>query len=238
MFHTQGIVLKKNFYREFDEVFTVYTKDFGKIEILGRGIKKPLAKLNSHLQIFDFSEIEFVLGKKFKVLTGANFDYNILACCEADILKNIIKNFTDFIDELVDFDHPDGDLWNLLLEFSNFLKGNNYITKVKSNIFLNFFKLKLISLCGFEPVLDRCVSCHGKLEEGKTFFSLKGGGFICGDCENNDNSSFFILSSTVKLLRIFLGGDKDYILKLKISKTEAEDLQKTIDRFADWIIGY
>lgn len=238
MFHTQGIVLNKNYYKEFDEIFTVYTRDFGKIEILGRGVKRPLAKLNSHLQVFDCSEVEFVLGKKFKVLTGANFDFNLLSCCENSISKNIIKSFADIIDDFVDFDCPDGNLWNLLLEFSDFLKGGNNIAKVKSNVFLNFFKFKLISLCGFEPVLDKCVLCRGKLKETKTFFSLKGGGLICGVCGNNDDSSFLILSSTVKLLRIFLSGDKDLILKLKVSKTEYEDIQKTIDRFTEWIVGY
>lgn len=237
MFHTQGLVLKRNFYREFDDVFTVYTKDFGKIEVLGRGVKRPLAKLNSHLQIFDFSEIEFVLGKKFKVLTGASLIGNILDPESDQSAIRATIDFFDFIDQAINFDDSDGNIWGLLGEFFDFIKSGGPRDESRSKIFSNFFKFRLISLCGFEPILSDCASCHRKLNEEKLKFSLKNGGVVCGECDIQDSSVFSVLPSTVKFLRIFSGKDKDLLLKLRVSKREVDDLVRTMNYFVKWNIG-
>lgn len=240
MFHTQGIVLKKNFYREFDEVFTVYTEDFGKIEILGRGVKRSTAKLASHLQIFDLSEMEFVLGKKFRVLTGANLVSNLFSE-NANVGIRVMANFADFIDEVVVFEEPDGDIWNLISEFKGFVAENDDLDKDKAVIFCNFFKYRLSAICGFEPIVNGCAMCSKRLPEEKTIFSLKDGGVICRECGLSEQKVktagiFFILPSTVKLLRIFSGQDKELLFKIKASKDEIEDLVRMMDYFVKWNI--
>lgn len=235
MFHAQGIVLKKTPYREFDEILTVFTKNFGKIEILGRGVKRPLAKLNSHLQIFDLSEVEFVLGKKFKVLTGANLISNFIAEQDGTSIK-IITDFFGLIDELVGVDDPDKNIWELILEFKEFTKKDKTKDENKKNLFYNFFKFRLISLCGFEPMLDRCASCSKKIKEEKIFFSPKDGGLVCSDCGASDKNIFPILPSTVKLFRIFSNNNRELLSKIKISKKELDDLAGTMDYFVKWNI--
>ncbi|MGB9598369.1 MAG: hypothetical protein ACPLZH_00785, partial [Minisyncoccales bacterium] len=37
---TEGFLIKKNYFREKDETLVFFTKDFGKIEIIGRSICK------------------------------------------------------------------------------------------------------------------------------------------------------------------------------------------------------
>lgn len=242
MFHTQGLVLKRNFYREFDDVFTVYTKDFGKIEILGRGVKRPLAKLNSHLQAFDFSEVEFVLGKKFKVLTGANLIGNLFSGDESGAAAKAAIDFLNFADGAVVFDDPDNNIWDLIVDFQKFIIENNAIDKNRAIIFSNFYKFRLSVLCGFEPIVDGCALCSRKLKEEKMLFSLKDGGVVCDDCiavdqKSKISGSFYILPSTMKLFRIFAGKDKDLLLKIKLSKNEIDDLVRVMDYFIKWNIG-
>lgn len=155
MFHTQGIILKKSPYREFDEIFTIYTKDFGKIEAIGRGIKKPAAKLANHLQVFDFSEIEFVLGRNFKVLTGASADKNLFCASAVD--------FFDLLNSLTTTDDPDENIWSLILRFIDFQGGaQDYATN-------HYFQFQLLSLCGFSPDI---VSFNAKLPSTEIFLKL------------------------------------------------------------------
>lgn len=72
MYATEGIVLKKIDVGEADAFFIVYTKDFGKIRALARGVKKENAKLKGHLEPLCHTAIQFVLGKNGERLTHAS----------------------------------------------------------------------------------------------------------------------------------------------------------------------
>ncbi|TRZ78465.1 DNA repair protein RecO [bacterium] len=71
---TEGIILKNIPFGEADAFFVVLTKDFGKMKIFAKGVRKIDAKLAGHLDLFNKSEIAFVMGKKFPRLTGSITD--------------------------------------------------------------------------------------------------------------------------------------------------------------------
>ena len=70
-YRTCGLIFKKEAQGEVNQLFTVYTKDFGKLEILGKAIRKISSKLRSGTEVFYLSEIEFIQGKTYKTLTDA-----------------------------------------------------------------------------------------------------------------------------------------------------------------------
>jgi DNA repair protein RecO len=70
-YRSQSFVLAKKDLREADQLFTVFTEDFGKIKVLGRSIRKINSKLRAGIDLFYFSEIEFIQGKNYKTLTDA-----------------------------------------------------------------------------------------------------------------------------------------------------------------------
>ncbi len=72
MHTTHGIILKKTDAGETDALYTIYTKDFGKIRALAKGIKKEDAKLKGHLEAVSLSMISFVEGKSGFRLTHAS----------------------------------------------------------------------------------------------------------------------------------------------------------------------
>ena len=63
--------MKKEDRGESDRFFTVYTKEFGKLDILGKSIRKISSKLRAGMGLFSLSEIEFIQGKALKTLTDA-----------------------------------------------------------------------------------------------------------------------------------------------------------------------
>lgn len=70
MHFTQGIILKREDFRERDERVVLYTRDFGKISVIAKGTKRVEAKLRGNLDIFNFVDILFVEGASFFILTG------------------------------------------------------------------------------------------------------------------------------------------------------------------------
>jgi len=66
---TEGIVLKKANRGESDRLFTVLTKDFGKLDLWAVSERKITSKLRSGLEILCLSELEFVQGRNKKTIT-------------------------------------------------------------------------------------------------------------------------------------------------------------------------
>ncbi|MCX6719496.1 MAG: DNA repair protein RecO, partial [Candidatus Staskawiczbacteria bacterium] len=70
-YKTKGFVFRKNERAEADQNFSVFTKDFGKLELHAKSIRKITSKLRADIDIFYFSEIEFIQGKNTKTITDA-----------------------------------------------------------------------------------------------------------------------------------------------------------------------
>ena len=154
-YRTQGIILKKEDRGEADQLFTIYTKDFGKLEILARGIRKISSKLRSGADIFYFSEIEFVQGKIYKTLTDA-----ILIEKFKNLIENLNKlkiayEISELLDGLVIGQETDERIWQLLKEV--FEKLNKLeIRNWKLEIIYYYFFWNLVSLLGYQPEIKNC----------------------------------------------------------------------------------
>lgn len=154
-YRTQGIILKKEDRGEADQLFTVYTKNFGKLEILGKAIRKISSKLRSGVEIFYLSEIEFIQGKTHKTLTDAiliekfeNFKNNL------NKLK-VAYEVSEALDNLISGQEPDEKIWQLAKETLrklNKLEIGNW----KLEIVYYYFFWNLISLLGYQPEIQNC----------------------------------------------------------------------------------
>ncbi|MDI6602935.1 MAG: DNA repair protein RecO [Patescibacteria group bacterium] len=154
-YRTQGFVFKKEDRAEADQLFTVYTKDFGKLEILGKAIRKISSKLRSGVEIFYLSEIEFIQGKTHKTLTDA------ILIKKFENLKNnlnklkIAYKISQVLDNLVSGQEPDEKIWQLLNE--TFEKLNKLeIGNWKLEIIYYYFFWNFVSLLGYRPEINNC----------------------------------------------------------------------------------
>jgi len=70
-YNTRAIIIKYQKYKEFDRIYTVYTEDFGKLSLLGRGSNKIKSKLAGHLEPGILSYLMIAQGRQFDVLAQA-----------------------------------------------------------------------------------------------------------------------------------------------------------------------
>mgnify|MGYP003994390945 CR=1 FL=1 len=64
-FKTKAIVLQKKNWRENDLLFSLYTKDFGRVEAVAVGARRVKSKLVGHLSGLGQVEVMFARGKRF-----------------------------------------------------------------------------------------------------------------------------------------------------------------------------
>lgn len=143
-YRTEGYVLNKTGLREADQLFTVYTKDYGKIDVLGRGIRKITSKLRSGIDLFCFSQIEFVVGKTYRTLTDAK----MIKRSEDDFEVCLKK--AEVMDRLIKEPEKDDNIWKLL----------------NDDLKYKYFLWNLLSILGYEICLDN-------LDEVETCFLEK-----------------------------------------------------------------
>jgi len=136
MYATQGVVLKKTAAGEANALITLYTQEYGKIQVFAQGVRKEKAKLRGHVEPLSLGFFQFVSGTYGERLTyaamvrswmGIRNDFQkygvacyMLAVVDAHCLDGEKDNgiWTVLVDHLVALE--DGDFPSLLCFLSSF----------------------------------------------------------------------------------------------------------------------
>lgn len=144
LYKTQGIIIKRKNLGEFDRLLTVYTKEFGKILVKAKSVRKNQSKLRGHLELFLFTHLIIAPGKGFDIITGAetidSFSYlhKNLPCLTATYY------LSELVDKLIVGQEQDKKIWELIYStFQQLNQGNN----IKPII--NDFENKLLEFLGY-----------------------------------------------------------------------------------------
>jgi len=221
---THGFFIKKENRGEADQLFTVFTRDYGKVEILGKAIRKISSKLKQGAEIFYLSEIEFIQAKTYKTLTDA-----IPIDKFKDIRKNlkrlkIAHKISGVLDDLIKGQEADRKLWTLLLDVFQRLDNPSLLASHFLLIYY-YFLWNFFAVLGYRPRLYNCSACHGKLFPDKLYFNSKEGGVICQVCFLKTKLGRKMDQGIIKILRIILDKRWQVLLKLKINSEQEKSLK-------------
>jgi len=250
-YRTKSIIFKKEDRGEADQLFTFYTKDFGKLEILGRAIRKISSKLRSGAELFYLSEIEFIQGKTHKTLTDAISIEKFRNLRKSLKRLAIAYKISGVLAKLVKFQEPDEKIWRLLNETFKNLNNSNLKSTI-CNLLPYYFLWNLLSILGYKAELYNCVICQKKLLPEKLYFNSKEGGLICQNCfkkvklvEEDKSSSLPFAAARVgkevkpdivKILRIILEKNWLTLSKLKIEKDFLKELASVSKNYLSFIV--
>jgi len=226
-YRTQGFVLSKDNLREADQVFNIYTKDFGKLKILGRAIRKIKSKLRFGTELFYLSEVEFIQGRNYKTLTDAvliDKFKNIRG--DLDKLENAYK-ISELADSLIKGQEPDQEIFDLLNDSFNKLNDHQF----SSQLFYHYFLWNLLSFLGYQIDLYNCVFCQSKLVPKNLYFNPNENGIICSQCISKVKQAEAISPEVIKIVRIFLKKDWPTLLRLKISESHRKELESVSEKY-------
>ncbi len=233
-YRTQGFVLKKTDLREADQVFDIYTKDFGKLEILGKAIRKIKSKLRSGADLFYLSEVEFIQGRSYKTLTDA-ITIEKFKNVRNDLEKlKVAYQIAEVADSLIKGQEKDEKIFNLLNEAFDKLDKLK-IENCKLKIVYYYFFWNLLSILGYQIDLYDCVICRKSLIPLKLYFSSEEGGIICAVCFDKANERMDISSEVIKILRLLLKKDWNILLRLKIQDSHKKELEIISENYLSFI---
>lgn len=151
-YRTQGLILKKSDKGEADQIFSIYTNDFGKLHVLGKGIRKNASKLRGGADIFSLSDIEFIQGKTQKTMIEAVF-INHYPNIRSNMARfKIAHQIADVLEGMILKEEKDEKVWQLTNEV--FDKLNDWqIKNSKFEILCHYFFWNLAAILGYQPEL-------------------------------------------------------------------------------------
>ena len=227
---TKTIILDRTDFREYDSRAIVYSQDKGKLDLVVRGAKKIKSKLAAHLEPFNLSEIMVVRGRQFDYI-GAASSQNCFAGIKNDLIKLAIAGkAVNILNKLVKPEEADKEIFSLLKDFLKTL--DCYDLKVSSDLWADFFTLKLMARLGYRPQLYNCVICHNKITPGQNLFDLSQGGLIGKEClDRKGNNTLTISDNGVKLLRAVIDNKFSQLNSFKIDNQLESEIKNIISSF-------
>lgn len=208
----EGIVLLAEAYREADRLYTILTKDHGKVRVVGRGAQKAKAKLAPFLEPFSVLDLEWVEGQKSVTIISADrkerftnieTDYHTrnLAHIAARELHRHSREY-DTHEELYTFFQG----W---LRELNKASVESYTRKV---FMLGGFFLQLLGHMGYQTELQHCLVCQEKIMPLAYRWHGGKGGLVCSDCAQKDmhdwQAAILLHEDVLRLLRFT--GETDF----------------------------
>ena len=234
-YRTYGFVLKKEDRFEADRVFSVFTKEFGRVEVTGRAIRKIASKLRGGIDLFSLSEVEFIQGKNKKTLTDAITIETYKNILESPEKLQVAYKISDMVACFVKEQQQDETIFNLLQEALGKLNEPQLPVKTYPLAYY-YFLWNFVSALGYAPELSVCAVCAEKLNPQSLYFSNKEGGAVCQTCAAWSNA-VKITSDVVKVARLLLKKDWDMLKRLTIGESAKRQLEKVSEEYLAYLIS-
>ena len=129
---------------EADRILTIYTKDYGKISAIGKGVRRPRSKKGGHLELGNWCKLFVAKGKNLDLLTEVETKKAFGIDNFSNIKANKIYHLLELVDALTQNEQKNKKVFFLLVEFLNEISKENNFDLISS-----VFKVKLLSELGF-----------------------------------------------------------------------------------------
>lgn len=225
---SKGIVLNSKPYKEHDALITVYFKDYGKMTLIARGIKRLKSKNAAAVLSLTYSEFTFIPRKGLSLLIKASsLDY--YRHIKEDIfLEAYATYFVEFILKNEDDNCPDQKIFDYLRCSLDALN-NGYNYKLVYLLYCAF----MLKICGTPLQVDECVRCSEK--RNIIAISLQDGGFVCSSC-----ASFHDKILSKETLKAFRHINKYTIFdidEIRLNEEIMDELIEIMDYYVDEFTG-
>ena len=230
---TEGILLHRLDLRETSLILTFYTRDFGKIKGIVRGVRGPRSACGgANMEIFALDKIVFYERRKSDIFTISQCDLIEYFGPVRESLEKLAyaAYLVELLDSVTALGDKNAEAFDLLLNSLKLLSGECSARRVA-----RIFEIKLLHLLGLMPTLETCANCAGAVDGGARF-SFRNGGLICRKCLQSDRDARPILQGTIKFIEHIRILPYERVARIKVASEVGHELERILRRFLDYHI--
>lgn len=197
---TPAIVLKTKPYGESDKIITFLTEAHGKITGIAKGAKRSQKRFVNSLEPFSLVKLGFYERPQSSLVFINSSD---LLFSFSRIVTGLDKiSYASYLIEITD--GLIGEREENRRVFQHLKDGLYYLNDNDATLrFLTSFELRLLSLVGYQPLLDHCKRCardRRELISSRWHFSLREGGILCEPCSRARKETLPLGAEAVEVL--------------------------------------
>ncbi len=230
---TEGIVLKAFDLRETSRIAVFFTKNYGKVSGVLKGIRKDHKKFGSSVDRFSVNDIVYYQYR--------NSDLHLISHCDLksffypvrqDLKKSLAASYIlELVNLLMPVEEKNEDIYQLMIDFLSSLESTTDVS-----LLVHFFQIKVLSASGFKPHLDTCLKCRKEIVEHARF-SLKEGGLVCLACAPSDVTLEPISPAAVSSIIYAEKNDWSTCLRLRMDESVKKELKYVLNNFLVFHLG-
>ncbi len=223
----EGMIISETPYGESSKIIHLFTKTYGIIGIMCKGVKSMKSRLRALTMRFTYGFF-YIYYKEDKL--------SILK--DVDILDDfkVIKSDIVFISYLNYLTELTTQVYKQSMDeviYDMFIAGIKKIEqKMDPLVITNILELKFLPFLGVGLELDSCILCGNK----KSIVTIDAdvGGYVCKSCYTNQ---ILVSDKTVKMIRMYYYVSIDSISKLSISESVVKEINFFINRYYERYTG-
>jgi len=251
---TEAIVIRTFNLREADKIITFFSRDYGKISGIARGIRRIQTKYSGKLELF--TRVNVIFFHKTDNFQGSE-RHPLLNITQADVVEVFPQLHTDFnriiaasyMAELLnraleEYDNSHRPVYVLMCHALRLLTTTEDIRAV-----LPAFEIKLLAHLGYAPVLDYCTNCgrrktsssgHAPLHqshEALPGFHSATGGILCPRCKLMKRGAVEITHQAIGVLQQFLHTEISHIEHIPFSVAVHQEIREILKSYIQYHLG-
>jgi DNA repair protein RecO (recombination protein O) len=219
-YREEAVVLRKLDYGEADRIYTLLTREHGKVGAIGRGVRKTTSKLGSALEIYSQVDVQLAHGRNLDVI--AQVERKRKPRIEADLERTSRAALVaELAERMTEDRHPMEGLYELTCWALDELAVESEPRRAAA-----FFLSQALELMGYAPQLIDCAVCHKPLADGPHPFSPASGGFLCPN--DADPAEPAVSPAAIKVLRVMFARDVELYRRLKLSAAIMDEVDDVL----------
>jgi DNA repair protein RecO (recombination protein O) len=223
---TEAFVLRTHPFRTSSLIVTTFSRDFGKVKGLAKGVRKEGVARPSTFE--PFTLVEIVFYEKIRS------ELHLIS--EAAILETHAKLRSDleavatayYLSELVDQLTEPHDPHETIFELLRF--AFQLLPEISPALVARFFEIRLLGEIGLFPDLECCTGCGEKHLERVTFH-IRQGGIFCPRCQTKTPGGRVVSSEALQAMRFFVSQGPREVASYTLEGEIEREIGELIDQF-------
>lgn len=186
-----GVVINSRDYKETDRIYTLYTKERGKLQIMGKGTRKFESKLAAHMMPFARLQIMIAHGKVWPKLASVERMEDFPPMRASLQAYSLGLGLNELVSSAMQQDEADPQLYEFLISAYSWVQTLPELPALRLQFVHSALMLKWLVVIGFGPHCDACIGCRKDVSEVlDPALSTSHGGLVCASCVGRDRARF------------------------------------------------
>ena len=253
---TEAFILKKTKLGEADHILTFLTPEYGKVQAVAKGVRKPGSKMAGHLELLTHSRIFLAQGRNLDTVTGCQTIDAFLSVKEDLELTAQGLYISELAFHFTTEHQENRKIFELLLKTMQHLcdsavnnqqqiapqpstpniPPSTFNLKSSSLVLLRYFETQLLKESGYGPELQQCLACFKPLEPVINYFHAPSGGTLCPNCGSEKSFALPVSVNAIKVLRLLRDDYLATAARLKINARLMNELEDILRRYIIYIL--